>query len=27
MAFGGGNMQVAVLLSQRMTDRNKPKSH
>ena len=27
MAFGGGNMQVAILLSQRMTDRNKPKSH
>jgi sulfopyruvate decarboxylase TPP-binding subunit len=26
-AFGGGNMQVAILLSQRMTDRNKPKSH
>ena len=22
MAFGGGNMQVAILLSQRMTDRN-----
>jgi sulfopyruvate decarboxylase TPP-binding subunit len=27
MAFGGGNMQVAILLSQRMTDRNKPKGH
>ena len=27
MAFGGSNMQVAILLSQRMTDRNKPKSH
>jgi len=26
-AFGGGNMQVAILLSQRMTDRNKPKGH
>jgi len=27
MAFGGGNFQTAVLLSQRMTDRNKPKGH
>jgi len=27
MAFGGGNMQVALLLAQRMTDRNKPKGH
>jgi len=27
MAFGGGNFQTAVLLSQRMTERNKPKGH
>ena len=27
MAFGGGNMQVAILLSQRMVDRTKPKGH
>jgi sulfopyruvate decarboxylase TPP-binding subunit len=27
MAFGGGNMQVAILLSQRMVDRSKPKGH
>ena len=27
MAFGGGNMRVALLLAQRMTDRNKPKGH
>ena len=27
MAFGGGNLQVAVLLSQRMTERNKPEGH
>jgi sulfopyruvate decarboxylase TPP-binding subunit len=27
MAFGGGNMQVAILLSQRMLDRTKPKGH
>jgi hypothetical protein len=27
MAFGGGNMQIAVLLSQRLTDRNKPEGH
>ncbi len=27
MAFGGGNVQVAILLSQRMTDRTKPKGH
>lgn len=27
MAFGGGNLQVAVLLSQRMMDRHKPKGH
>jgi sulfopyruvate decarboxylase TPP-binding subunit len=26
-AFGGGNMQVAILLSQRMVERNKPKGH
>ena len=27
MAFGGGNLQVAILLSQRMVDRTKPKGH
>ena len=27
MAFGGGNLQVAILLSQRMVDRNKPEGH
>jgi len=27
MAFGGGNLQVALLLSQRMTERNKPEGH
>ena len=27
MAFGGGNLPVAVLLSQRMVDRTKPKGH
>ncbi len=27
MAFGGGDMQVAILLSQRMVDRTKPKGH
>jgi sulfopyruvate decarboxylase TPP-binding subunit len=27
LAFGGGNMQVAVLLGQRMVDRTKPKGH
>jgi sulfopyruvate decarboxylase TPP-binding subunit len=27
MAFGGGNRQVAILLSQRMVDRTKPKGH
>jgi len=27
MAFGGGNVQVAILLSQRMVDRTKPKGH
>jgi sulfopyruvate decarboxylase TPP-binding subunit len=27
MAFSGGHTQVAVLLSQRMVDRNKPKGH
>jgi len=27
MAFGGGNFQVAVLLSQRMLDRYKPEGH
>ena len=27
MAFGGGNLQVAILLSQRMLDRNKPEGH
>jgi sulfopyruvate decarboxylase TPP-binding subunit len=27
MAFGGGNFQVALLLSQRMVDRTKPKGH
>jgi sulfopyruvate decarboxylase TPP-binding subunit len=27
MAFGGGNMQVAVLLAQRLTERTKPEGH
>jgi sulfopyruvate decarboxylase TPP-binding subunit len=27
MAFGGGNLQVAVLLSQRLTERHKPEGH
>jgi hypothetical protein len=27
LAFGGGNMQIAVLLSQRLTDRHKPEGH
>ena len=27
MAFGGGNLQVAILLSQRMLDRYKPEGH
>jgi sulfopyruvate decarboxylase TPP-binding subunit len=27
MAFGGGNLQVAILLSQRMVDRSKPEGH
>ena len=27
MAFGGGNLQVAILLSQRMLDRIKPEGH
>jgi sulfopyruvate decarboxylase TPP-binding subunit len=27
MAFGGGNFQVAILLSQRMLDRYKPEGH
>ena len=27
MAFGGDALQAAVLLSQRMTDRNKPQGH
>ncbi len=27
MAFGGGNLQVAILLSQRMVDRIKPEGH
>ena len=27
IAFGGGNLPVAVLLSQRMIDRSKPKGH
>ena len=27
MAFGGAGLQAAVLLSQRMTDRNKPQGH
>jgi len=27
MAFGGGNLQVAILLAQRMVDRSKPEGH
>jgi sulfopyruvate decarboxylase TPP-binding subunit len=27
MAFGGGNLQVAILLSQRWVDRSKPEGH